>query len=108
MNTNYEMIRYLGHCYFHEDWQDDSPTPTAVVELFAARNPIYYSHRLLDELKSASEPALNESIAERIWVEIADGMYDPTVDGLTYQGWVNSVVETIQQFLETHQPASRA
>ncbi len=103
MSTKYETIRYLGHCYFHQDWQDDSATPTEVVSLFAQRNPQKFSKQLLEELHDAGQPSLDESAAKRIWVDLADAMYDPTLDNLSYREWVLTVINTVEQFLESHQ-----
>lgn len=90
----YPNLHQFFGAYFHQDCFVDSPTATAVVELYAREWPA-------DGVKAATRELrelLSSTTAEAELATTVDELgcyYIPSADGLTYRAWLSQVVRML-------------
>ncbi len=100
------LLKYLGSCYFHQDYDLEAPTPAALVRRFAGEESVDQAQQLIDELRPLIESDLSESMARHMWLHDADAMYEPDRDGKTYIEWFKEIVAIVDQVLAERRQAA--
>ncbi|QNK73736.1 hypothetical protein H7F36_00165 [Variovorax sp. PAMC28562] len=90
----YPNLHDLFGAYFHQDCFDDSPTATAVVELYVSESPNDEVRAAAQELRdlisrTGSEAELAATVAD------LGCYYLPTADRLTTRAWLDEVVRIL-------------
>ena len=95
------FLNYLGQGYFHEDYDLEAESPSALVRRFAYEEKRQYVQLMENELSEILDKELTESAAEILWLHDAQAMYDPARDGKTYLGWLREILQIVEQALRT-------
>lgn len=90
MKTTYPNLYEFFAGYFHQDWPEESPTATCVVERYLGEFP----RSEVDEASRELRSLLTNTSAESDLASIVNQLgsyYNPQSDGLTYREWLLQV-----------------
>ena len=92
------MLSYLGHSYFHEDYDVEASSPLGVVEKFVDNEIVEYPLMLLAELDGLKKKGITEEEARNLWLVECGAYYEPDVhDGLTYLDWFDQIRDLLER-----------
>ena len=96
MSDTTPSLREFLACYFHQDWREEAPTATEVLEVYLNEWPIEEIPKALSELNIL----LAQSDDELVRCVMGMGcFYNPAADGLSYREWLNGVEDRLNGFL---------
>ena len=95
MKTTYPNLYEFFAGYFHQDWPEESPTTTGVVERYLGEFP----KNEVDEASKELRKLLANTLAEDALASIVNQLgsyYNPQADGLTYREWLLQVCTLLE------------
>ena len=88
--SDYPALENFLAAYFHQDWALEQPTPEAVVDYFRDSEAPEQVAATRDELARLLARDLDDAALGDVARELGCE-YDPTRDGGSWRGWLESV-----------------
>ncbi|UOE42855.1 contact-dependent growth inhibition system immunity protein [Agromyces larvae] len=89
------QIVYLARAYFRKRHQLEGQSPEEVLRRFRESEAPADIEQLRGELRSALASHRSEDQLASLWLETAEGSYDPRNDGMTMTEWLTEVLEVL-------------
>lgn len=90
-----DKLKYLAMAYFHQDYREESGTPTGVICDFCAQEDSAVVAELVRDIDYVLTH-LDEAEIARLWLDEWGAAYEPPVDDkLTYRDWFHDVLRVI-------------
>jgi hypothetical protein len=96
MKTLYPNLDEFFGTYFHQDWREDSATPSGIVDRYLAEWPPEEVRAAGKELRrllaeTPTEPGLADAVGH------LGSFYNPQADGLSYRDWLQQVCQLLER-----------
>ena len=96
MKTLYPNLYELFAGYFHQDWPEDSPTATGIIERYLGESSDEDVGKALKELHELLSNVTDDEELANI-VNQLGSYYNPQADGITHREWLMQVSKLLKQ-----------
>jgi hypothetical protein len=86
-----QQLQHLAGAYFHQDYELDSESPDAVIDLFVRGEGAASAAELAWEIDRLLNSPLTEREISDLWVSAWGASYDPRDGGQDLRIWVSAV-----------------
>ncbi len=93
---NYPALSQLLAGYYHQDWQEDHPSPEAALQAFVRDASAVTVANAASEIDRLLSAGLDDASLTRMLIEGFDCNYIAETVGLTSQAWLSGVRDALR------------